>query len=178
MRHRYLTLLILALSLATVTAAGYAAAAPKGRGDRGNPYPLRATAVIPDSDGWKVRVNKSMPNATAAVRAENQFNDPPAAGRQFFIVNVTVTYTGKGSEAPFAGLTFYALGRSNVAYDQSSDGCGVVPNELDSFKKVFKGGKLTGNVCFSVRKSDARSLLLMVEPGFSFEETQIFFRTR
>jgi hypothetical protein len=169
---------VLALALAAALLAAVATAAASGRGDRTNPHPVRKTVSIPDSDGWHVRVNKSRPNANAAVRAENQFNDPPAAGRQFFIINVTVSYTGKGSDAPFSGLTFYALGRSNVAYDESEDGCGVVPNELDSFKKVFKGGKLTGNVCFSVRKSDVRSLLLMVEPGFSFEDTQVFFRTR
>ena len=170
-RLRYL---LLGLSLGSLAVAGLASASSYG--SRSNPVPKHTSVSIAGSDGWRVRVNSSTPNATAAVLAENEFNDRPAAGRQFFIINVTETYTGKGKSNAMEGLTLSALGRSNVAYDYSDD-CGVVPNEIEDTKDVFSGGSLTGNVCFSVKTSDAPSLLLMTEPGFSLDDTLAFFKT-
>jgi hypothetical protein len=153
------------------------ALAASPRGSRANPVPMHEGAVIPESKGWRVKVNRSIPNATSMVLAENQFNDKPASGRQFFVINVTATYKGGGRSSVLEALTLSALGKSNVAYD-TSDNCGVVPDELDTFKKVFSGGSLVGNVCFSVKKRDVASVLLMVEPSFSFNDVLIFFKTR
>lgn len=164
-------------ALSVSLAVGPAIAATKGFGSRSHPYPLHHFASIPDSHGWKLRVNKAIPNATAAVLAENQFNDPPAAGRQFFMINITASYTGTGSSQTLGALTLDALGRTNVAYD-SSDSCGVTPNEFDEFKTVFRGGSLSGNLCFSVKRTDVASLLLLVEPGLSFSNAQDFLRLR
>jgi hypothetical protein len=138
---------------------------------------MHVTFTIPSSKGWSVKVNKTVPNATRLVLNANQFNDPPKRGRQFYMINVAVAYRGPGKSTPTAGLTFKALGRFNVAYDYQ-DSCGVVPGELDTFKTVYSGGRLSGNVCFSVKKSEVPSLLLLVEPGFSFEDASIFFRLR
>jgi len=175
MKRRIIQAFACAAIALIITATVAQAASP--RGSRARPVPLHTAFVIPDSKGWKVRVNSSIPNATKLVLAENQFNDEPAAGRQFYMINVTATYAGSGRSAAFSGLTFSALGRSNVAYD-SSDDCGVTPTEFDDFKKVFSGGSISGNVCFSVKKNDVPSLLLMVEPGFSFDDTLVFFKTR
>jgi hypothetical protein len=168
---------LLAVGVIALACAATVSAASYGKGTRGAPYPIHATVTIPGSKGWKVRVNSSVPNGTSKVLAANQFNDKPKAGRQFFLINVTVSYTGKGSSQPFSGLTFKALGRSDVAYDYQDD-CGVLPSPLDDTKTVFSGGKLTGNICFSVKKTDVPSLLVYVEPAFSFSDTQVFFKLR
>jgi hypothetical protein len=157
--------------------AGTATGSVQANGDRAHPYALHTSVVIPSSHGWKLRVNKSVPNATQLVLRTNMFNDKPARGRQFFMINLTLTYVGRGSSSAFEGLSFKALGRSNVAYDVS-DSCGVTPNELDDFKKVYTGGSMSGNVCFSVKGTDAASLLLLVEPGTSFDDVERFFRVR
>jgi hypothetical protein len=146
-------------------------------GTRSNPVPMHVTFTIPSSKGWSVRVNKAVPDATRLVLNANQFNDPPKTGRQYYMINVTIVYRGSGKSTPTGGLTFKALGRSNVAYDYSDD-CGVVPDPLDTFKTVYSGGRLSGNVCFSVKKSDVSNLLLLAEPGFSFDDVSIFFRLR
>jgi hypothetical protein len=166
------------LCVAAVTAiAASVVVAGDGRGSRSKPYPVRTLVSLPESKGWKVRVNKSIPNATKLVLAENQFNAPPKRGRQFFMINITMVYAGKGSSTPFAGATFKAVGRSSVAYD-FSDSCGVTPDDFDSFKKVFSGGRLTGNICFSVRSTDVASLLLLYEPFFSLGSSEVFFKLR
>lgn len=155
------------------------AGAAGGIGTRANPYKMRTLVALPGSKGWKLRVNKVIPNGTSLVMAENQFNDPPKPGRQFFIINVTLIYTGTKSTSPFGDVTLYAVGKSNVAYGTDlSDYCGVIPDKLDDFAKVFPGGRITGNICFSVRKPDAARLLLYYEPSFSLDDVQVFFKLR
>jgi hypothetical protein len=155
------------------------AAAGTGAGSRSHPYRIRTTHNLRESGGWQLRVNKSIPNATRIVMAENQFNDPPKSGHQFFMISITLKNGGKKVEDAFSAITLSAVGRSNVAYEPgSSDSCGVIRSELDEFKTVFPGGKLTGNICFSVRKRDAARLLLYYEPEFSLNDTQVFFALR
>jgi hypothetical protein len=89
---------------------------------------------------WDVTVLSATSDATAAVLAENEFNEPPADGHQFYIVELSVTYQGNESEAPFVGLTITSVGDSAVAYDAFEAYCGVIPNELDTFSEVFPGG--------------------------------------
>jgi hypothetical protein len=164
----------------TTTGGGQVSPSPptSAEGTRTNPYPVRQNVSLPESEGWKLRVNGSIPNGTKAVMAANQFNDPPKPGRQFFLVNVTMTYTGSGSSSGYEAGTLKAVGRSDVSYEDYEDSCGVVPAELNLSKKVFAGGKVTGNVCFAVKKSDVRSLLVFYEPSFSLDDTEVFFRVR
>ena len=87
-----------------------------------------ATSGVCVGNGWSVKVLRSTPDASGAVQVANQFNDPPVAGKQFYMVEVEATYKGNGkdaSQSPLLGLTFKALGPSNVAYDESSDSCGA-----------------------------------------------------
>ena len=91
--------------------------------------------------------------------------------------NVQATYTGNGtdtSQSVLTALTFKALGPSNVTYDYSDD-CGVIPNELPSSKDVFKGGSVTGNICWVVTNAYAKALLQDVEPEFSVKTAPVFF---
>jgi hypothetical protein len=177
-RHSPTRLIIVAMLGGWILAqAGTADSRTLGYGSRAHPYPIRSVVKLPDGKGWKFRVNKSIPNANALVHAENMFNDPPRRGRQYFIINVTMTYTGKGSSSPFDAGSFDSVGRSNVSYDYSDD-CGVTPKELDSYRKVFSGGSVSGNICFSVRRTDVSSLLLYYEPLFSLRDTQVFFALR
>lgn len=111
---------------------------------------------------WEVRVLGSTPDGTSAVMAENQFNDPPRTGWQFYLVEVELTYRGTGSETPFLRVNFAGLGRGNVLRD---DSCGVIPDELDDLTELFAGGSITGNICFEAQSSevDAGGMLLVVD---------------
>jgi hypothetical protein len=174
---RRLALLVMSVIVAAALSASVALAVG-GNGSRAKPYGLHTLVTLPEGKGWKLRVNKSVPNGTQLVLHANQFNDPPKPGHQFFIINVTLVYTGKGSQDVFSAGSLNAVGKSNVSYEPGSDDCGVVPGELDEFKKVFSGGQLSGNICFSVKNTDASSLLLYYEPLFSLKDTQVFFRVR
>lgn len=138
-------------------------------GTRGNPIPMGETVRVGD---WDLAVVSVTPDATDAVLAENPFNDPPAEGRQSYIVELSATYEGNDSEAVTVGLTWSTVGQSAVAYG-FEDTCGVIPGELDSFSEVFPGGTQSGNLCWQVRSSDVESLVLIID-AFTFEDDRAF----
>jgi hypothetical protein len=117
------------------------------------------------------------PNATAAILAANQFNDPPPAGSQFFMVAVSATYSGSGSSHLDPTSRFRAVGASNVAHTMFEDhNCGVMPSpnlELDN-PQVFSGGTISGNAgCWTVTTADASSLVMFVHT-----DTDVWFALR
>jgi hypothetical protein len=164
-------------ALATCVAAGAAAGAASETGTRVHPFALHRAVALPESKGWSLRVNRVVPNATAIVRAASPLSKPPAAGRQFVLINVTMRYSGRGRSTVFESGELNAHATPPRVYS-FRDGCGAVPNALDDFTKIAAGDAVTGNVCFSVRRRDVRSLLLEWEPLFSATDRQLFFALR
>lgn len=132
------------------------------RGTREDPVPKGT--VVRLSDGWEIRVDAVIPDATATVLAENQFNDPPVPGHQFFIATITATYQGQGSATFDGTYRLRAVGPSAVSYTTFENSCGVYPNRITN-NEVFTGGTITGNVCWQVRSGDAAGLVLYDAPS-------------
>jgi hypothetical protein len=162
---------VAAALMAMVLPAG--ATAP--RGSIGKPYPMRTTAQLPGSGGWNLRVNKSIPNATLAVLGNGTWAVRP--DKQFFLINVTVGYSGKAPRAVFSAYNLFAVGRGGLAYTQVNDNCGVVRHGLDDFKRVPSGSRISGNLCFWVQETDARVLLLKYQSSSSRRD-RAFFKLR
>ena len=134
---------------------------------RANPLPLSATVGIVSGDQhWTLRIISTQPDASAAVLAENQFNDPPAPGNQFFIATVGLSYVS-GSEALHPGFEasygLRAVGPSNVVYSTFGNSCGVIPDDFDVKGDLLAGGSMVGNICWSVPSSEAGSLVAFIE---------------
>ena len=141
---------------------------PPAGGSRENPVPVGQVSSV--GDGWTVKVVNVTPDASAQIKAANMFNDPPSAGRQFFMVTVEATNGGTQPESALVGLRFEGLDDTNVAYTQSENDCGVIPNDFP-FSDVFPGGTVTGNVCWEVDSAHTASLLMSVSAGFSDDRT-------
>jgi hypothetical protein len=118
----------------------------------------------PHDDGpWQIQVLGTAPHATAGVLSFNEFNDPPAPGRQFYLVRVRATYTsGSGSES-FDADRLDAIGASAVQYDPDINDCGVIPDSVPD-NTLYPGGSVEGNVCWQIKSADAPSLE-MVDTG-------------
>jgi hypothetical protein len=124
---------------------------------RENPAPLGESVVTPDD--WQVSVIGIAPNATAEILQHNRFNDPPDTGHQFFVARIRATYLGPGSSRFDAGFRLRAVGPEGVAYLTFRSSCGVIPDKYED-SETFSGGTREGNICWSIRSSDAGELVL------------------
>jgi len=127
--------------------------------------------------GWLITVNGVVPDGNDAVRAENMFNEPPQPGRQFFIASISATYQGSAdSSALFSDVTLKAVGAAGVSYSSYGNSCGVIPDALDDFREVFKGGTISGNICWQIASGDASSLVMYGEASFSFDSKRAWWK--
>ena len=136
--------------------------APAGeRGTVDNPVAPGLLADI--GGGWRLQVLEVVPDATAIIAQENEFNDPPPAGKTFTLVKVSLGYYGL--EEPRFGFepTVQAVGAGKVELDED---CGVTPDELERFGDYFAGGVLTGNLCFITSPTDIPELMLYANGDF------------
>lgn len=149
-----------ATSTAAAPSPASTATAAPAAGTRENPMPVGTVVTL--TDGWQVKVLSTIPNATSQVLARSSGNKPPDAGRQFFIVRLSATYTGSDS-AHFGGdYRLRLVGGGAVSYSTFTDRCGSIPDELAD-PEVFTGGTVTGNLCWSVLTGDVGTLVLYDE---------------
>jgi hypothetical protein len=134
-------------------------------GRRENPYPIGQPV---HNEEWQVTLGAPH-EAGAAIAAENQFNDPPDAGMEYWIVPVTAIYTGEKTGNAGFDIAVKFVGSDNRTYD---DSCGVIPNPLNDVGALYKGGSAQGNVCVAV-PADAEGLWTV---STSFGDP-VFFRS-
>jgi len=126
-------------------------------GTREDPVPMGTSVDL--GDGWVVTVLSVTPDATGIILQENQFNDRPASGNQFFLARVRVEYRGEGSDTFSGSYRLRAVGPSGVGYSTFQNSAGVIPDELPS-SEVFTGGSIEGNIAWQIKSSDAGSLVM------------------
>jgi hypothetical protein len=134
-------------------------------GNQLNPYAFGKTGPV--GNGWDVKINSTVPNADSIIEAVTDqygdpINQPPPAGAQDYMVNVTLTYTGGGSSNAFDnvldGLRAQGVHKADYAY--YSCGTPPTPNFESVSGDLFSGQSLTGNVCFQVAVNDVSSLMV------------------
>jgi len=147
---------------------------------RDEPAPLGTALEV---SGWSIVIDSTVPDGTQDVLDENEYNEPPEEGQQFFLVHITATYLGNGeddSTSLFFSVDFGAVGGSNVAYDPYEDACGyaTLPDPLDQNAEVFVHGSIGGNICWTVDEGDADSLLLFIDESFGSGDNRSWFDLR
>ena len=152
------------VSAPTAEAGGPTAAAgqPAAKaGTRENPSPIGS---VVESKDWRVVINSVNLAATDAVLAANRFNDAPAAGSEYILVNYSATYIGtdaNGQTPSFVSVDYVtADGKTVNPYDHHA----VAPEAIDS-NTLYKGGTATGNVAIQVPTATAGQGVLAVRPG-------------
>lgn len=165
-------ILVVLLVSAVGVAMDAAPAMGQDGGSRDSAVPLGETGSVGD---YEITVLEVVPDATDQILAENQFNEAPAEGNQFFLVRLGVTYTGDASGTPAIDLNFNAVGASNVGYTTFQDSCGVLPDDAMATGELFAGGHIEFNVCWQVTASDAGSLVMYVEDFVNFDAEDTWF---
>lgn len=143
-------------------------------GTRQNPLDPGVAFSVAD---WTVQLGTTNTDAGEIVAAENQFNEPPAEGRQFVMVEVVVTYAGDGSGQPWIdlGFAFYGSGGNTFGSAFSTDDdCGVIPDDMFEIGEMFPDASATGNVCASVPTDQVDGGAWIVEDTFSLDSDRTF----
>lgn len=142
-------------------------------GSRGNPIPLGTAATVGD---WDVRVTGVDEDATQIVLDESTFNELPADGNVFVLIDLEVTYAGTDSSSFWSDASWLVLGPDLVARNTFDAGCGSIPEDLSFADEVFPGGTVGGKVCFEVAGDSTGDLTLIVDEFVSFDpEDRMFF---
>jgi hypothetical protein len=133
-----------------------------------NPYRL-GTAHQLEGD-WRVKVNSATIDATSQVEAVvdpdsgDHPNDAPAAGFQYTLVNVSLTYVGDGGFPSDIDSFLYGLSQLGTQGEVSGlyppDFCDPPQPDADSGGQLVKGQTVTGNLCYEIASDDARTLRL------------------
>lgn len=145
---------------------------PPPAGTRDDPLPAGSPVTIGD---WQVALAPTNRDATAAVMAENEFNEPPAEGRVFVMTEATVVYMGAESGTPWIDLTFdFVDAAGNTAGTDMESYCGVIPNDIADVGEMFAGASATGNVCLSLPADQVEGGAWIVSDSFSLEEDRAF----
>jgi hypothetical protein len=101
-------------------------------------------------------------DAWPLVQANNQFNDPPAAGKRMLLITVRITSVGGPEAEPvrIVQSNFKVIGDRHVVYNTYSDetGCGVVPDALNGV--VAHNHSMTGAICVQVPEDEGNFILV------------------
>lgn len=127
-------------------------------GTRENPAPLGS--VVSGSE-WDVTITSFELDATEAVLAANQFNEPPADGMVYAVVGVSATYTGADSSTSLMVGVDYVTATGEVV--TRADSMAVAPDPMFGMAELFQGGTDTGNVVLQVPADGGG--VLRVSPG-------------
>ena len=139
-------------------------------GERGNPIPLNYVATYPT---WEVSVVSFDEDATSAIAEENQFNDPPASGHVYVLIQLQGTYTGTGFGSMWLDLDYYLVGDTNVVYEQAWI---VTADELSNQSDALPGGTVVGNLAFMVPEETVDSLVMLItDGGLRYADTIAYF---
>lgn len=118
-------------------------------------------------------VEEVIEDATQIILDHSDWNRSPSDGKQYVMVRIKVR-NEKDNPGSFSTSALNAVGNSGVEY---AIGCGFstsLPESL-STARVFKGGELSGNICFTVKSPDANSLMMYDAP---WSDTWTFFALR
>lgn len=126
-------------------------------GTRENPAPLGTVIEVTEFGEvvYELTMGPSTLDATAAVLAENMFNEAPPAGFQYALVPVTVTYVGSESATPWFDLSIEFVSAAGTTHTESdSFAVGPAPSFID-INELFPGGTGTGNIVILIPSENA-----------------------
>jgi hypothetical protein len=120
---------------------------------------------------YQVAVLDVESNANELVAAAYPLDAPPEPGKQFFVVTVSITNGGTDPGNPWVSLTFRAIGVSGAEYSLIFTPCGEKSGDLSRVGEIFPGGTATVDLCWQIDTVDADSLVMYVDPGYPYDET-------
>lgn len=129
-------------------------------GSRANPHPI-GTAV--SQGDWTVTVNEVKLDATQDVLEGYEFNEAPAEGNEYILVNITATYDGidENGAIPLSTVEYVTKAGNTI---NTYDTFVIAPEPFDQVSTLYPGASTTGNLVFEVPSKGASKGVLAVQP--------------
>lgn len=132
---------------------------------RANPVPMGHSANI--GGGFQLHINSATPRA--------QLTPAAPAGTEYFLANITATYTGGGSSpyllALLNGIAVAGHGHHDGSYGVYANPrygpCPNTPPPAFPTPPIDSGQSVTGNVCWTVPTYDQSTLELFIDYPFA-----------
>lgn len=128
-------------------------------GTRENPAPLGTVIEVTEFGQavYELTLGPSTLDATAAVLAEDSFNETPPEGFQYALIPVTVTYVGSETGTPWFDLSIEFVSAAGTTHTETdSFAVGPAPAFID-INELFPGGTGTGNIVILIPTENATS---------------------
>ena len=132
-------------------------------GSRENPAALGSTI---SGDEYDVVVNTVTLDATEDILAANPYNEAPAEGTTYALINATVTY--KGEDSGYAAMVMFDYVTADGEVVSSTDALVLPPEPALALQEIYTDASATGNVVLQVPVGDDG--LLRVTPGILSDE--------
>ena len=136
--------------------------------DINQPVPFGQMATNED---WQIMVQQVQEGDTAwaTVQAGNQFNDPPATGQSYLLVQVSVHYIGSNPLGAWVNNSDFDVTNHDREFVSTTSVSGLEPDL--SYVKLYPDGRYEGWLAFLV-ESKADFLLLTFMPGYVENENR------
>jgi hypothetical protein len=172
-RHQGLAAAIVAGAASATLIAAPAGAACAGAA----PAPLSFGHYHAIDRAWRVKVVERDLHADAAIADANIYNAPPRSGYRYVTVKVRGRKTSAGSGDLDFDEEFRLLGhRTHTLYREAAE---VAPDDLLDQNEVARGGTVSGNILFEVKKADlsAGHVLLRIDSVVNLNGHPKYFQT-
>lgn len=143
----------------TETTAEALPATPSGSGASADDA-LAPGAEALSGNGYSYKLVSITPDATEAILAENEFNDPPAEGDQFMVIRLEATRTADATAlfGPESALRLEAP--DGTEYTTFGNSCGVIPDLYTETPELAVDESREGDICFAVPSDQAPELIM------------------
>jgi hypothetical protein len=132
-----------------------------------SPIPLGTDVEV--AADWNLKVNSAELDANATMAAANQFNTPEE-GKQYVLVNVSITNNSDQPAAPLTNVTLSLLPPSGIAADPSF--VAGLSGAIDIMAQMQPGATATGVVPFEVPAAEAAASVLLGQSTFTLDEAK------
>lgn len=133
------------------------------------PVPLGESVDVGD---WRIGVSEAVLDATELVLDTVDFNEPPADGNQYLLVELTGIFQGTGPALP---VFEWKLVSPDETFVPEGLECGVIPNSIYDLDELGNGEDFTGSICFEVPSEAVDGDLLLSLGLFDAEGREKFF---
>lgn len=145
---------------------------PDAGEDQEAPVPIGQAIVLGE---WRIGVSAVELDATETVLGYVDFNEDPADGSQYLIVELSGVYLGNTFVQP---VFDWALVKPEFSHVPEGLECGVVPNSIYDVDQVAPGGQFTASVCFEIPTAEVTDDLVLTLGLLDESGSERFFALR